>query len=931
MSNFKRASVTAGPQRNVLASLRATTIVESKPKLPAEMMAMILQFLPVQELLRFARVSKRMQEMVYDDSRWVSRLKSMGCWNDAEARQRAEEAMKRKMEAQRAREAEEARRTGVALNGSVNGIAGGGLRKTSHTIFDAGLEEQLRKTSLEHTSGRRGTADSGFQEPTMMSNGAVILTHTSPFEDPAAALKVLSRVRSIRGHARQEYGRVYGALAPFYIDLARSKSHTDPTLFRVYRDPEQQAQMLAQLKTFAKSDFAQGWHSREEKLETMTGVFENAVLREFEQGMEAQDYDGRMRRYAHVLVTLNGGSAGIDVFIQNHPLITLKDNLGNPLSCLPEGSHGTLDLRPSHEFFRQLAVSLNEQCMTIDRVFPPSADVLYPFIDRVADDVVSEYITTLFDEAHDGNIETYLKAVSGVFEQALRFAISLRSSKASKKTFSEDVTRIIGRCFEQHVDLYLSEELEFFKTKSDGEVGTWERRLSAEQASTESYFMSNVSRQVAKQDFLSSFRKVVMLPVNALSIPFAGSKPVAAQTAVQAIQADTPDPSWRMSTPNPMERASTPNGWRMSTPIPTDRASTPSVEAPTSELAAKAAIMNSRLEGIKALFSIEIALSLIHAAKASLERAALFVRLGGQSGEEAREQCEAIFVALLQILGTRHIKTGFDRAVSHLSDYNPREITEHGQAGVAPLVTFLELVNVGDLIQQMVDVFYVQELVQPKLSDRDDFLSPAVKEKKRFEQMLDERVAAGLNKGIDVLMDEAEYICATTQLPTDFNPFSTGQVSNIGPSDTAVRVVEMVSSHTTMLVGSTEKNMLDVFNQEVGLRLFTVLCKHLKRQRISVDGAITLISDTNHYHNYIRTFKNKSLTQYFDALKELIQIYLIDGSEAKEIGKIIADPDRYHGIFRAEEVYEYAERRADWFAVKKNVEKAMYGFGCVLM
>jgi recyclin-1 len=645
MSNFKRAAVTAGPQRNVLASLRATTIVESKPVLPAgtttgsffldtqliftELIAMILDCLPIQELLRFARVSRRMQEMVYDDSRWVPRLKSMGCWSDVEARQRAEEAMKRKMEAQRAREAEEARRTGVALNGSVNGIAGGGptgVRKTSHTIFDAGLEEQLRKTSLEHAgSRRRDTLDSGFQEPTMMSNGAFIPSHTSPFEDPAAALKALSKVRSIRGHARQEYGRVYGALAPFYIDLARSKSHTDPTLFRVYRDPEQQAQMLAQLKIFAKSDFAEGWHSREEKLDSMLGIFENAVLREFEQGMEAQDIDGRMRRYAHVLVTLNGGTAGIDVFIQNHPLMTQKDSLGSPMDCLPDGTHGMLDLRPSHEFFRKLAVSLNEQCMVIDRVFPPNADVLYPFIDRVADDVVSEYITTLFDEAHDGNIETYLKSVSGVFEQALRFTISIRPSKASKKTFSEDVIKIIARCFEQHVDLYLSEELEYFKSKSDEEVSTWERRLSAEQASTESFFMSNVSRQVAKQDFLSSFRKVVMLPVNALSIPFSGSKPVISSIAVQA---DAPDPNWRMSTPVPTERASTPN-WRMSTPVPTEqRASTPSIEAPTSELAAKAAIMNSRLEGIKALFSIEIALNLIHAAKSSLERAALFRSVG---------------------------------------------------------------------------------------------------------------------------------------------------------------------------------------------------------------------------------------------------------------------------------------------------------------
>jgi recyclin-1 len=57
----------------------------------------------------------------------------------------------------------------------------------------------------------------------------------------------------------------------------------------------------------------------------------------------------------------------------------------------------------------------------------------------------------------------------------------------------------------------------------------------------------------------------------------------------------------------------------------------------------------------------------------------------------------------------------------------------------------------------------------------------------------------------------------------------------------------------------------------------------------------------------------------------MAQIYLIAPEDAKEIGKIIADPDRYHGIFRAEEVYEFAERRADWFSVKKNVERSMYG------
>lgn len=268
---------------------------------------------------------------------------------------------------------------------------------------------------------------------------------------------------------------------------------------------------------------------------------------------------------------------------------------------------------------------------------------------------------------------------------------------------------------------------------------------------------------------------------------------------------------------------------------------------------------------------------------------------------------------------------------------------DHHNKGVAPLVTFIELVNVGDLISQMIDVFYEQQLAGPKIADRNDFLDPSGLAKKKFEQMLDESVAAGLNKGIDVLMDEVEYICATTQLPTDYNPLETNLESSsstpnnpfpntdMGPTHTARRVVELVSSHTSMLTGSTEKTMLDVFNGEVGLRLFTAICKHLKRQRISTSGAIALISDMNLYFSYIQKLKNADLLDYFKALRELSQIYLIDARHAKEMATIIADGDRFGGIFRAEEVYEFAERRADWYVVRRDVERAMYGLECSLM
>lgn len=107
---------------------------------------------------------------------------------------------------------------------------------------------------------------------------------------------------------------------------------------------------------------------------------------------------------------------------------------------------------------------------------------------------------------------------------------------------------------------------------------------------------------------------------------------------------------------------------------------------------------------------------------------------------------------------------------------------------------------------------------------------------------------------------------------------------------------------------------------------------------------LTQASDINLYASFIASLKQKPLVPYFTALRELSQIYLVDctpnmnatskskrNARAKELATIIADNERYKGIFGAEEVLEFAERRADWYAVRADVEKGLYGMGCVMM
>ena len=736
-----------------------------------------------------------MNEMVYDDTRWVPFLQRMGCWNELEARRHAEQALAKGQNLGRPR--------GTSMY----------LKKITPPLSPAGDK-----------SGGSGKGDEGFDAVEFDTRGS--LTGGRKI-DRGAALTALKGVKSIRGQAREEYGKVHAALNPFYEEIMRSETYgaIDSLVFKIYDTPEEQAQVLSQLLAFSRCDRSPGWETREAKIQDTISTFETAALREFRNGYENGDVEGLMKKYANVLLLLNGGQSAMELFVQHNHLITKKSDFGCPMDGY-EDSTGTVSLQHTQAFLTKLRVAFNEQVDAIDLCFPGSTALTVPFLEKVGKDVISTYFGALFDEVHAANMQAYLETVSGTYVQCLSFAQNLNPIKASEKRFVEAATKMIEDVFEPHFDLYLAEELDLFRKKSDAVVQDWDRQLSEQAASTESLYMSHVNRQADKKDFLTSFKKVLMAPVNIL--PSFSSKATTAKPENGDNLNVKPVDSAQSSTSNPVSGRVTP------------------AELPTTELAAKAAILNSKLEGIKSLFSIDVALNLVHSAKTSLERTARFLKFKEPLGKAAQQQCEAIFVSLLDILGHRHVIAGFDKAVDHLSEYRPREQSEAEKTQVEPLVTFLELVNVGDLIMQMMDVFYEQELIAMKIVDRSDFLDPAVKEKKKFEQMIDERVAAGLNKGIDVLMEEVEYILATKQTTQDFNPGAATdsqsvQVVDVGPSEAARGIIEVVSTHTQMLVGSTDKSTLDVFNQEIGLRLFTALCKHLKRQRISVEGSIKLI------------------------------------------------------------------------------------------
>ncbi|GMM30501.1 Rcy1 protein [Martiniozyma asiatica (nom. inval.)] len=440
-----------------------------------------------------------------------------------------------------------------------------------------------------------------------------------------------------------------------------------------------------------------------------------------------------------------------------------------------------------------------------------------------------------------------------------------------------------------------------------------------------------------------------------------------------------------------------------------------------SKVAARLKVLTSKVENLQNLVSIDLVVILLQHIKNFFD---LLLGLSNYSiTEQLRSQinqtCTNIFNDLLIILINNHIKPGFSEALSRLKNYNPiliEKLYERDEKleTVEPLNNFISLVDVGDLILQMISIFYDRELIATgivisKQQHNRDFLKINNIEKsiKLLETNLDNYVATGLDVSIDIILNEIKTKMSqligpipmnTSKLKSTFKiksksstpdviygaqfppPSSSHTINSMvtnntigsmgtnssnrnAPDNTVYEmndisqlpmnqgfamewcrlVVQIMDMHFSLLQKTIEKNIMDVFKQEVGDRFITLLIKLLTRKFIiSTVGAIQFSFDINILNNFYQKHKIKPAIEYLVGFKRVDQLFLVDCSsisakeakqKTKELAKLVVDIGRDNGVFTPEEVYQFVTRRSDWLLIKKNVDKVVYGFGaedCVI-
>ncbi|KAF8507628.1 exocyst complex component Sec10-like protein [Gautieria morchelliformis] len=598
-----------------------------------------------------------------------------------------------------------------------------------------------------------------------------------------------------------------------------------------------------------------------------------------------------------------------------------------------------LDFDAMVEFMTYELNVIREHGSTAVRVFPPAANVLTMFAGRISVEVVAEYILPLLNRAREISNEIFLRATAASFAQAWRMVDVMVSVGGENitKTQAEDV---VYQMFEQNMDEYLDEEVESVKATLETICRGWERQLASQSqvtaANQSARFLDSHNPALMKRNVLASFTNVLLLPVTIVPRTVGAFVTTSSTAAVNGIAMLNPQ-RWGAQAANGysadltgkngdfyLDNTDVEEHEREHEKRPSSISSRATLDPPSSTAGTSASSRSASpkpspaaFDRLQMLLSLDVALELIHADRESLKRVETFQYYPGHYGHKVRETVEELFILMLQALSDRHITPGFRRATEQMHTYKPAEHEE--TTSVAPLMQFFELVHIGDTIQSMAQVYFDKEMA-PHI-DRTDFLNGVVREKKRFENALDDCVAAGLNAGTEVLMNQVEHIIWTRTGAREYYP-QEGDTLELGPTQGCREAIACLEMHCKLIRGSTSKDVLEVFYEEVGIRLHAVIQKHLKRQIISLDGGFQVIADLNAYHTFISSLKVPQITNDFANLKMLGHVFIV--SDAKDLAQIVRDVTRYGGSFRPEDIYEFIQRRSDWKKIEKTVDKTMY-------
>ncbi|ORX58499.1 hypothetical protein BCR36DRAFT_409007 [Piromyces finnis] len=686
---------------------------------------------------------------------------------------------------------------------------------------------------------------------------------------------------------REVFKKECKELLRYYLDF----KHPIPYKYLIFEDfteIQDIAIILRRLVKFHKGKFVSDWQIIQDNLNTTVADFEELLQSEFEENYTELDLEN-LANISKAYQELNGGAPITQTYLSKCPIfydpkfniaslsiyknnmsdpslsstnlksegITLEsdEKIPEPVSPLDEGN----DLIVQYtSFINRLISAIREQYYQIKAIFTYESDALFLFLQKVVEEIISDYLNTTVEYARRLDSSVYVTLLSTFIQTTMNIVdvisnwdkeYELEHPHQGSKFSYQAVVGEFQSIMEPFTQFYVQDEVKILEKQYQEEIDKWKQERENRKKTNTGFLDGDVESY--KRNVMKTFKSVLLAPA--------------------------------VMTKNLMGKNKNKENKEKQVHLD-DNTMTDSL-------------------------SLELSLNLIHMNKEALKRCQLIMEI---MNEDVGKCSQKLFIVLLKYLDKEHIAPSFQLATKQLATND-----NHGTQNIInSLVTFFELIHIADLIQQMVHVYYMEDI--SSYVDENDFMSDIIVEKKQFERHLDDLVAQGMDKSIQVLVDNIEYTLIN-ELPLDaYNIQSNHQVMDLKPTKACFKVVEFLSYHSKMITGVTDKNTINVLYEEISIRLFNIFVKNLKRMQINLLGAGQLICDLNKYCEWASTLRNPATSKIFSVLKEVGNLFIVD--TAQDLKRIVLDTDRYGGYLRRDDIDDLLKCRTDYKDIQYVIE-----------
>ncbi len=319
-----------------------------------------------------------------------------------------------------------------------------------------------------------------------------------------------------------------------------------------------------------------------------------------------------------------------------------------------------------------------EEAGLVSQVFVPDVSAMTLFMDKVFEDSISEYLTAVISSAKaKEELSIYLHTLATAIYACTQLIELIAKNPHNVYVDRDSLKFRINEIFAPYMSNFLDLELQQLKKRFKTEIDKWDHRKFKAQKAKDMADKAK-AESAKKNQLVNSMKAMVMAPVTLLAgsgMKRGASQPLLADVEEQVITLDT-------------------------------------------------ATYDTADDSINSLISLELALHLMHTNKESLGR--VLVITASTDMTKLRPGVQKIFVALLKVLGDRHLKPAFDKyrvsglintsAIDKLSNSAPMDFSNEGNKMInMDSLQFFDLIHMGDLVQQMIQGYYQEDIVNFKV------------------------------------------------------------------------------------------------------------------------------------------------------------------------------------------------------------------------